>query len=282
MAKTIHTILLNDTIAGSRIVSMDNCVCQLFIITRGDEQTLSAFAEDLTQPALYVLLNDGTHEAYIGETDNFQKRLQNHYKGKDFWTVAMAFFANDKSLTKTEVQYLENLAYKCASEEKVYCLKENTQSPKNPHMQAMQKIKSDDFFHYVQILAQAVGCYIFGCPEVPVVKGKKQPTSAPVYYCNGKQTRAMGHFNPEDNSLVLLKDSILEGCETVSYKNKEARHKWLKQHATLTKENYYLLLHDVPFTSPSTADSFALGRAANGWTSWKNEEGRTIAELFNH
>lgn len=282
MAKTIHTILLNDTIAGSRIVSMDNCVCQLYIITRGDDHTLSAFVDELAQPALYVLLNDETREAYVGETDNFPKRLQNHSKAKDFWTVAMAFFANDKSLTKTEVQYLENLAYKCASEEKAYCLKENTQSPKNPHMQAMQKIKSDDFFHYVQMLAQSVGCFIFGHPELPIVKGKKLATSAPVYYCNGKQTHAMGNFNPDDNSLLLLKDSILEGSETASYRDKDARHKWLQQHAALTKEHTYILLHDVPFSSPSTAANFALGRAANGWTCWKNEDGKTIAELFNH
>ena len=106
--------------------------------------------------------------------------------------------------------------------------------------------------------------------------------SAPVYYCNGKQTHAMGNFNPDDNSLLLLKDSILEGSETASYRDKDARHKWLQQHAALTKEHTYILLHDVPFSSPSTAANFALGRAANGWTCWKNEDGKTIAELFNH
>ena len=34
MAKTIHTILYDDTLDGSKIVTMDNCVCQLYDIKR--------------------------------------------------------------------------------------------------------------------------------------------------------------------------------------------------------------------------------------------------------
>ena len=34
MAKTIHTILYDDVLDGSKIITMDNCVCQLFDIKR--------------------------------------------------------------------------------------------------------------------------------------------------------------------------------------------------------------------------------------------------------
>ena len=34
MAKTIHTMLYDDELDGSRIITMDNCVCQLFDIKR--------------------------------------------------------------------------------------------------------------------------------------------------------------------------------------------------------------------------------------------------------
>lgn len=280
MAKTIHTILLNDSIVGSRIVSMDNCVCQLYIINRGDDQTLSTFSDDLTQPALYILLNDETHQAYIGETDNFKNRLQTHASKKDFWTVAMAFFANDKSLTKTEVQYLENLAYTCASDVQRYALTENTQSPKNPHMQAMQRIKSDDFFRYVQILAQSVGCYIFGAPILLCAK-KKSPLQ-PIYYCKGKSASAQGYFNPDTEALTILAGSILEGSEVSSYKRTEIRHQWLSEHATLAQNHTFVLNHDVEISSLSTAANLVLGRPANGWDMWKDANGTTIAKLFNH
>jgi len=32
MAKTIHTILYDDVLDGSKIITMDNCVCQLYDI----------------------------------------------------------------------------------------------------------------------------------------------------------------------------------------------------------------------------------------------------------
>lgn len=37
MAKTIHTILYDDVLEGSKNVTMDNCVCQLYDIKRDYE-----------------------------------------------------------------------------------------------------------------------------------------------------------------------------------------------------------------------------------------------------
>jgi len=37
MAKTIHTILYDDVLDGSKIITMDNCVCHLHDIKRDYE-----------------------------------------------------------------------------------------------------------------------------------------------------------------------------------------------------------------------------------------------------
>lgn len=161
MAKTIYTYLHNDDLSGSRIVSMDNCFCKLFKIQRNDADFLQNFKEDLTRPALYILLNKEKRKAYIGETDAFLARIQQHIAKKDFWTEALAFTASDDSLSKTEVQYLEYLAYDKASKMNVFDLKENTQVPKAPHMTFIQKGKTEEFFKYVQFLAKFVECDIF-------------------------------------------------------------------------------------------------------------------------
>ena len=84
-----------------------------------------------------------------------------HLAKKDFWDEVMVFLASDGSLSKTEVQYLECLAYKKACEMNSYDLSENTQTPKSPHMSVMQKAKADKFFKYVQFLAKFVGSDIF-------------------------------------------------------------------------------------------------------------------------
>ena len=161
MATTIYTYLHNDDLNGSRIVSMDDCMCKLYNIKRDDNEFLKDFNEDLQNPALYILTNKNSRKAYIGETDDFTKRIVQHLAKKDFWDEVMVFLASDGSLSKTEVQYLECLAYQKACEMNSYDLSENTQTPKSPHMSVMQKAKADKFFKYVQFLAKFVGSDIF-------------------------------------------------------------------------------------------------------------------------
>lgn len=162
MARTIYTYLYNDDINGSRIVSMDDCMCKLYNIKRNDNNFIKEFYSYLQSPALYILINKDKREAYIGETDDFTRRIVQHLAKKSFWDEVMVFLASDGSaLSKTEVQYLEFLAYNKALEMKSYSLSENTQLPKNPHMNVIQKAKTDKFFDYVQFLSKFTGYDIF-------------------------------------------------------------------------------------------------------------------------
>ena len=162
MATTIYTYLHNDDLSGSRIVSMDDCMCKLYNIKRDDSSFLKDFNAELNKPALYILINETTKQAYIGETDDFIKRISQHITKKDFWEEVLVFVgSNEDTLSKTEVQYLEFLAYNKAKETLSYDISENTQVPKNPHMNVMQKGKTDKFFKYVQFLSKFIGCGIF-------------------------------------------------------------------------------------------------------------------------
>lgn len=161
MAKTIYTYLHNDDLYGSRVVYMDNCFCKLYRIQRTDAEFLQKFKEELSKPALYILSNKELKKAYIGETDNFLSRIQQHISKKDFWDEALAFMASDDSLSKTEVQYLEYLAYDEALKVKTFDLTENNQTPRAPHMRLEQRGRTEEFFKYVKYLAKFVGCDLF-------------------------------------------------------------------------------------------------------------------------
>ena len=129
---------------------------------RDDSDFMKDFERDLQSPALYILINKDKSKAYIGETDDFIKRIAQHITKKDFWLEVMVFLGtNEDTLSKTEVQYLEYLALEKARQVKSYDLSENTQGGKIPHMNVMQKGKTDKFFKYVQFLAKFVGCDIF-------------------------------------------------------------------------------------------------------------------------
>ena len=161
MAKTIHTVLYDNELDGSKIVTMDNCVCQLYDIKRDYDSLIKDAKENLSKPALYVLLNRNAHKAYIGETDDFSQRIASHMLKKEFWDEALAFMANDNSLTTTEVRYLESLSYEIAKAAGIYDLSENTQVPKRPYVQSIQEYKIKDFFNYVKLLTKFVGCDVF-------------------------------------------------------------------------------------------------------------------------
>ena len=88
MATTIYTYLHNDDLSGSRIVSMDDCMCKLYNIKRDDSSFLKDFNAELNKPALYILINETTKQAYIGETDDFIKRINLHITKKaTYYTI---------------------------------------------------------------------------------------------------------------------------------------------------------------------------------------------------
>lgn len=179
MATTIYTYLHNDDLNGSRIVSMDDCMCKLYNIMRDDSNFMKDFEKDLQSPALYILINNEKAQAYIGETDDFIKRIPQHIIKKKFWTEVMVFLGtNEDTLSKTEVQYLEFLAIDKAKYAQSYDLSENTQAGKVPHMNVMQKGKTDKFFNYVQFLAKFVGCGIF--ERRAIIQQGLQPIHKPI------------------------------------------------------------------------------------------------------
>lgn len=185
MGTTIYTYFLNDDLEGSRKVFMDDCMCELYKINRDDATFFKAFDDALQNPALYILLNEKQGKAYIGETDDFLKRISQHQLKKDFWDEVLVFMgANNNTLSKTEVQYLEYRAYERAKEVGSYDLSENTQSPKFPHMGLVQESKAEKFFNYVLMFSNFVGCQVFvrsNCASINLnkqivnVKAKVEP-----------------------------------------------------------------------------------------------------------
>ena len=172
MAKRIYTYLYDDDLNGSCYVTMDNCSCKLYRILRTDSGFLQEFKEELEKPALYILLNRQKRKAYVGETDAFLTRLSQHIAKKNFWSEVLAFTSNDDSVSKTEVQYLESLAYGAVLSLNSFDLSENTVVPKAPHMNRIQKSKTEDFFKYVQYLTEFIGCDIFEKRKVRLEKAK--------------------------------------------------------------------------------------------------------------
>lgn len=220
MAKIVHITFFSDSLEGSRLVQLENHVCQLYDIKREDDAVLKQLSDNLDTPALYVLLNRKSNRAYIGQTDSFIQRITHHMAKKDFWDEVLAFIASDGSISATEVQYLEATAYGAARDADAFDLSENSQVPQPHKITTHAKIKSQDFFNVVCDLSKIVGCTLFthGAPE------KRHPTishiKAPVKHVEKKEEDSLrgtkvkillngnGPYNKRKFVLAVVKDFI--------------------------------------------------------------------------
>ena len=158
MAIIIEKCFFGDELAGSYFLTVRRYNCKVLVFERKDVAHAKDYTEDFNKPAVYVLLNRDTLRAYVGETDNFQQRLQSHLATKAFWDTAYAFTTNDLSISTTEVRYLESVVYHHAIDLGRYDLSENSQAPQKPPISYSQKITAEDFFMTILLIAKLTDC----------------------------------------------------------------------------------------------------------------------------
>jgi len=269
IGKTITTYLIDGNPQGIKSVFMSNRICQCLAIPRGLLKETDNRSE-LKRPSLYLLLGD-ENLAYIGETENFLKRIKDHNYNKDFWNEVIVFSTKDESLNKADVQYLEYLAIQQAKKAKIYNLNENKTSPAEPSMPEHQRDTVIEFFQDVQILSSFLGYRLF--------EERKQQPNRPLYHCNNNTgTNATGIY--EGKGFRVLAGSQLRKKTAPSFEQGVGRKKKLLSENATEEDHYFVLNKDIIFSSPSAASSFCLGANSNGWNDWKDETGQTLNDVI--
>ncbi|MCR4774372.1 MAG: GIY-YIG nuclease family protein [Prevotella sp.] len=280
MGKTITTYLIDGDPQGVRYDSIGNKTCIMYVIPRNRLDILSdADREELRKPAFYILLgedNNAKPKAYIGQTEDFSRRVKDHNIKKDFWQKALLFISIDKEgLTKTDVAYLEHIAIKEASNTNTYILDENKQTPNKPNIGESRMSTIDEFYEDVKFLTKFIGCNIFNSTT------KEQEEERHLFYTSTSArggANAIGFYGSD--GFTVLKGSIvtkhaLKDVPSNSWK------KFIEEY-TEEKDGKYILTSDKLFSSPSTAACMCLGRSSNGWKDWKDSEGKTLDEIYRN
>ena len=270
MGKTVTTYLIDGDPKGTQYAFIRNTTCQMFIVPRSNLSYLNT-QEKLQKPAFYILLGEDEAtkpQAYIGETENFRERVKDHDSKKAFWQKALIFVSKDADMTKADVQYLEHKAIVEAKKANAFILSDNKQTPKAPNLPEYQQDSMDEFFEYVKFLAAFSGCTIF---EV------SQPKAEHLFYTKGRGCEARGFYS--SNGFTVLKDSVIATKTAPSFNWKEKRESMLKEYVANDGDKL-ILSSDKTFSSVSPAASFCLGRSANGWAEWKDEDGNTLDSVY--
>ncbi|MBL7983188.1 MAG: GIY-YIG nuclease family protein [Flavobacteriales bacterium] len=231
--------------------------------------------EELKRPGLYFLvaptdLRSG--QVYIGESDNCAERLSYHRTNKKQpldWSYAL--IAVSPAIDKADVRWLEWHFHREVATAQRYAVV-NPNSTKEPH--ATEEDKADRL-HDVEAIRTL--CDILGFPFTLAPR----PTDVKEQYtCKGKQ--ALGTGCPTADGFVVFMGSV---AMAVLQRSTDATV--VRRHAELVASKVLVpagpdtlrFTKDYEFTSPSTAAAVVLGRSANGWTEWKDAEGRTLDEV---
>ena len=221
---------------------------------------------------LFGYTEDGAKPmVYIGEGEDCFTRIQSHNRKKDFWTHCVIIAAKTDEYTKTDGKYLEHYCLSKAKEIGRYAIDNDTGS-KKPSISESREYDLLDSFDTAKILLATLGFPIF--EEKRKVKSKKE-----LFYCQSKNVSAIGELT--DDGFLVYKDGESTVEET------KGMNKWigilrkrLIDEGILKKVNeVYIFQQDYIFNSPSAAAATILGRSANGWMSWKDENGLTLDEL---
>jgi len=244
--------------------------------------------EDITQAGVYFLFckeDDGEDSVYIGEAENVKERLVQHIrdsnseKEKYYWSTAVIFTGRD--LNKASIRYLENRFVEIARNLKRYLvLTKNTYH--NTVMKESQIAAMEEFIENVKVLLSALGYKVLE----PLEKDSKsknnssseeKPESIKLHL--ERTIKDVGKIEADgirtSEGFVVLRGSHISPIDdnTISISLKEQRKK-----ANIESG---ILKEDVLFSSPSYAAMFVIGKSANGLTSWKTSDGRSLKEIEN-
>lgn len=270
--RLIKTYLPDGTLEGVRVIELSESDIKGVVVPRLKLSDTKRRPE-LQQPALYLLINSGDNQLYIGESENFYHRIKTHDQAKSFWDVAVAIVSNTNTLEKSDVKYLESLAIERAKATSASgVLNKTVPTRNNVHefkVHTLEKVLEDS-----NLILESLGYSVFASSQ-----GKKEE----VWYCKTKKTDAQAVFRGDQ--FVVLAGSKIDANVSAGFSKSypaaiELRIKVLTEQNLVCEDNVYTLRENVPFRSANTAGGFVAGRNVNAWTTWKDFEGKTMDEVI--
>lgn len=269
----VEMLVPNGDPNGLRIVKLAGWIGRAFIVPRADIAKISHLRE-AKYPAVYFLFGEGEDKpiVYVGQTDNFERRLNQQSVAKDYWNVALVFTGE----SDIDVQYLEKICAKHAEEAGRYEIKNSTSAP-GRSISDFQLAAHDDFFFKMKFVVSLLGYPLF------------QPIQA-------ESKAGMTYHLKEATGNVEASGTLLDTGEFIVFKGSRARIKEtpafiqhvrsihnlrrrLNEDGIIKNDGQnYVFVRDHIFHSPSQASATVAAQARNGWTSWKDQNGKTLDE----
>lgn len=270
--KTIQIFLPDGNPKGVKKASITTDKIEIIQIPRAN---LSKNNKLLDFNGVYILvdsLKQEKSEIYIGKGD-VKSRTYSHDNKKEFWNMVFAIRLKDETgFNDAHNSYLEHYFVKRAKDLNLAIMNENKQDPKCPNLSEEILSELEYYIQTIETLLSTLGLKCFQPLENSDTKKKN------ILICSDKHgSYGKGEYTEE--GLLLYKDAI---CKLELHKGTEKipmRDEMISSGQLKKQGDYYILQENKLFSSVSSAAAIVLGRRANGWLEWKNQDGKTLDEL---
>ena len=272
ISKKLETIYHNGQLDGIRSIRRNLSTMTTYVIPRpllSEAKNISG----ITRPGIYYLINESDDnriaQIYIGQTRNGINRLDDHNRSKDFWNKAIMFLAESKTFTLDMISGLEKFAIMKAQESKRYKV-ENSVVPKY-EIDEYELVAVEEIYDEIQFIMATQG--------YKMDDAKRSINEERILHTTRNGIAARGMYDGE-------KFEVLDGSEINMDKPAHLRSYNRLRDELLSKQSIvkagekYILNVTLDFNTPSGASDFVLGGSTNGWTEWKDRDGKTLDELF--
>lgn len=272
ISKKLETIYHNGQPDGIRSIRRNLSTMTVYVIPRpllSEAKNISG----INRPGIYYLINESDDnkiaQIYVGQTRNGITRLDDHNRSKDFWNKAIMFLAESKTFTLDMISGLEKFAIMKAQESKRYKV-ENTVVPKY-EIDEYDLASVEEIYDEIQ--------FIMGTQGYKMDDSKTSLDEAAVLHTTRNGIDAFGIYDGE--KFEVLEGSQVNIDKEVKLERYNKQRAELLENGSITKiDGKYILNAILAFNTPSGASDFILGGSTNGWTEWKNKDGKTLDELY--
>ena len=286
--KSINLYLMDGDAAGRIKCTLANWTGVAYKIPRTELDKCKE-RDDLKQSGVYFLFgtsdDTGKGVVYIGQAgarkngEGILNRLLEHKRNpeKDYWTEAVVFTTSNNSFGPTEISYLENRFCNLAILANRYDVK-NGNDPTPGNITEEKECEMEEFIDNAKVIMGTLGHKLFEPvnKETPENNSTDQNDAVKLFLKRTKKgagtVTAEGYQSPE--GFIVLKGSHIssEDDDTI-FPAIRTRRKEVKV------DTDWVLQEDVLCRSPSFAAMLVIGKHANGLTSWKTKDGRTLKSL---
>lgn len=281
-----------------KTAELSNWTGKAYIGKRKHVNILSSF-DELNAPGVYFLISDiedsFQKRIYIGEADEIAKRLENHYRKKEWWDDFVCFISKDSNLTKAHVRYLEKVMYEIAKDNKTTIELDNSNTPTGSKLPVSDCDDMDEYGEKVIFVLKNLGIIDF----TSIVKATEDINPSleletegdkTIFYLNVPGPKGVAskkaNLQIRDGVYVLLKGSYIKKTSTESFSS----HNYLRLRKQLEDAGYFVdcddnnflkLERDIDFNSPSAAAAIVRNSSMNGRKEWKTQSNVTLDDFEN-